>query len=105
MCEKSDGRAYRLGQLHPAQSPPVAVIVGSIQPKVGPRDGAQDGAVRAQGQDLDPVWDLVVVDGLSARLCAPQVHTTCTQESKQPLRIGKEDGFMHSLIQTHTPSS
>lgn len=70
-CEESNGLTYRLGQLSLAECPPIATIVGTVQPNVRPGGGAQDGTVRAQGQGLDPPWALVVVDGLSTCLCAP----------------------------------
>lgn len=80
--EESNGLTYSLGQLSLAESPPVAAIVGTVQPNIRPGGGAQDGTVRAQCQGLDPPWALVVVDGLSTCLCAPQVHTAYTHDSE-----------------------
>lgn len=69
------GRTYGVGELSLVESPPVAPIVCVVQTDAGSRHRGQDGAVRAQGHGLDVPWTLVVVDGLSARVCAPQVHT------------------------------
>lgn len=72
---------YSFGQLSLAKCPPVATIVGTVEPNVTPNGGRQHGAVAAQGHGLDPPRALVVVDGLSTRFCAPQVHTAYTQDN------------------------
>lgn len=65
------------------EGPPVALIIYVVEPDVRPRHRAQDGAIRAQGHGLDLPYTLVVVDGLSTCLCAPQVHTAFNQNNAQ----------------------
>ena len=80
--------AYSLWELRPAEHPPVASVVGAVQPDVRPGSRAQAGAVGAQGQGLGPLRALVVEEGLSTCLCAPQVHTAYTQHREtQPLTM------------------
>lgn len=84
---------YIFGKLSLVEGPPVALIVCVVQPDVGPRHRAQNRAIRAQGQGLDAPLTLIVVDGLSTCLCAPQVHTASNQNNAQ---LAPSNGFLQT---------
>lgn len=94
------------------EGPPVALVICVVKLDVRPRHRAQDGAIRAQGNGLDLPYTLVVVDGLSTCLCAPQVHTAFNQNNAQlaPSNCFLQNHGTYSIRimlhkQRHSPSS